>query len=113
MNRYLFLMVGAAFVAAVSQILLKISAGKKEQKGIFEYLNPWVVTGYAMLILSLAMNLWAYQYVEYRFGPVINAASYVFVLILGRLFLKEKITLRKLIGNFLIIIGITISVAGR
>ena len=36
MNRYLFLMVGAAFVAAVSQILLKISAGKKEQKGIFE-----------------------------------------------------------------------------
>ncbi len=113
MNRYLFLMVGAAFVAAVSQILLKISAGKKEQKGIFEYLNPWVITGYALLMASLVMNMWAYQYVEYRFGPVINAASYVFVLILGRLLLKEKITLRKFAGNFLIILGIAISVAGR
>lgn len=103
-------MIAAAFLAAVSQILLKKSA-QKEHKGILkEYVNGYVITGYVLLMGSLLMNMWAYQGIEYRFGPVINASSYVFVLFLGRLFLQEKITAKKLWGNVLIIIGILISV---
>lgn len=77
-----------------------------------EYLNPYVLSGYALLVLSLLMNMWSYQGVEYRFGPVINASSYIFVLVLGHLFLKEKITARKLWGNVLIIAGILVYVFG-
>lgn len=104
------MMVAAAFLAAISQILLKKSA-QKEHKGMLrEYLNGYVITGYGLLMGSLLINMWAYQGIEYRFGPVINASSYVFVLILGWLFLHEKITAKKLWGNVLIIIGILISV---
>lgn len=103
-------MTGAAFLAAVSQIFLKKSAGKAHRGILGEYLNGYVITGYALLLLSLLMNMWAYQGMEYRFGPVINASSYVFVLILGRLFLHEKITAKKLWGNVVIILGILISV---
>lgn len=107
---YVLLMVGAALLAAVSQILLKLSA-KKEHRGLIqEYLNGYVICGYGMLAASLLMNLWAYQGVEYRFGPVINASSYVFVMFLGRLFLREKITWKKFLGNVLIVVGILISV---
>lgn len=104
-------MVAAALVAAVSQVLLKKSAQKKHNGLIREYLNGYVLTGYAMLMLSLLMNMWAYQGIEYRFGPVINASSYVFVMILGRLFLHEKITAEKFWGVVLIISGILISVS--
>lgn len=104
------MMIAAALMAAISQILLKKSA-QKEHKGIIqEYVNGYVITGYALLMVSLLMNMWAYQGVEYRFGPVLNASSYVFVLVLGRLFLKEKITKKKLCGNILIVLGIIISV---
>lgn len=103
-------MTGAAFLAAVSQIFLKKSAGKEHGGILGEYVNGYVITGYALLLLSLLMNMWAYQGMEYRFGPVINASSYVFVLILGRLFLHEKITTKKLWGNAVIILGILISV---
>ena len=105
-------MAAAALLAAVSQILLKMSAGKTHKNEIMEYLNIYVISGYAMLFLSMLLNFVAYKYIEYRFGPVINALSYVFVLFLGNLFLKEKITARKFWGNILIIIGIIISVSG-
>lgn len=107
---FVLLMVGAAFLAAVSQIFLKKSAQKDHGGVIREYVNPYVIFGYVLLLVSMLMNMWAYQGIEYRFGPVINASSYVFVLILGRLFLMEKITAKKLWGNVLIVIGILISV---
>lgn len=103
-------MTAAAFLAAVSQIFLKKSA-EKEHKGILgEYANGYVMAGYGLLFLSLMINMWAYQGMEYRFGPVINASSYVFVLILGKLFLREKITAKKLWGNVVVILGILIFV---
>ena len=109
---YVLLMVSAAFLAAISQILLKKSAEKQHKTMAGEYLNPYVLSGYALLVLSLLMNMWSYQGVEYRCGPVINASSYIFVLVLGHLFLKEKITARKLWGNVLIIAGILVYVVG-
>ena len=109
---YVLLMVAAAFLAAISQILLKKSAEKQHKTMAGEYLNLYVLSGYALLVLSLLMNMWSYQGVEYRFGPVINASSYIFVLVLGHLFLKEKITARKLWGNVLIIAGILVYVFG-
>ena len=104
------LMLGAALLAAISQILLKKSAQKQHRSWIFEYLNAYVITGYALLAGSLLLNVWAYQEIEYRFGQAINAFSYVFVLFLSRIFLGEKITLRKLIGNAVIIAGILVTI---
>ncbi len=106
---YAALMIAAAFLAAVSQILLKISADKKHTGRLKEYLNPYVITGYGMLALSLLVNMYAYQKIDLRYGPVLNAASYIFVLLLGRLILKEKITQGKLCGNLLIMLGIVIA----
>lgn len=105
-------MVIAAFLAAISQLLLKKSAEKQHKDRLREYINPYVLSGYALLVVSLLINMWSYQGVEYRYGPVINASSYIFVLILGHLFLKEKITARKLWGNVLIVAGILVYVLG-
>lgn len=101
-------MIFAAFLAALSQILLKLSAGKKYKHIVFEYLNPSVVIGYGILILTMAMNVVAYRWVEYKYGPVLNATSYVFILLLGKIILKEELTKKKIIGNVFIILGILI-----
>ena len=54
------------------------------------------------------LNTWCYTKVDMRFGPVIDTAAYVFVLIFSRVILNEKITKGKLVGNLLIIAGILI-----
>ena len=46
--------------------------------------------------------------VPMRYGSVVDAFTYVFVLLFSWMLLKEKITKEKLIGNLIIIAGIVI-----
>ena len=101
-------MLGGTFFTAVSQILLKQSSNIKYENKIREYLNFRVILSYGMFFLNLLLNTWCYTKVEMRYGPVIDTAAYVFVLILSRLILKEKITKGKILGNLIIITGILI-----
>ena len=101
-------MLGGTFFTAVSQILLKQSSNIKYENKIREYLNFRVILSYGMFFLILLLNTWCYTKVEMRYGPVIVTAAYVFVLLLSRLILKEKITKGKILGNLIIITGILI-----
>ena len=101
-------MLGGTFFTAVSQILLKQSSNIKYENKIREYLNFRVILSYGMFFLILLLNTWCYTKVEMRYGPVIDTAANVFVLILSRLILKEKITKGKILGNLIIITGILI-----
>ena len=101
-------MLGGTFFTAVSQILLKQSSNIKYENKIREYLNFRVILSYWMFFLILLLNTWCYTKVEMRYGPVIDTAAYVFVLLLSRLILKEKITKGKILGNLIIITGILI-----
>ena len=101
-------MLGGTFLTAVYQILLKQSSNIKYENKIREYLNFRVILSYGMFFLILLLNTWCYTKVEMRYGPVIDTAAYVFVLLLSRLILKEKITKGKILGNLIIITGILI-----
>ena len=101
-------MIFSAFIASISQILLKKSANKEYKSFINEYINPLVITGYFLLTSSMLLNIVAYRGVNYKLGPVLNATSYVFVLVLGHIILCEKITCKKIAGMILIIIGIIV-----
>lgn len=107
-NPYYFGVVLTAFASAISQILLNISARKKYKKSIQEYLNPWVITSYGILVLVLIANVYLLGFMNLKEENAVAASTYVFVLILSRIFLKEKITWKKVLGNVLIIVGILI-----
>ena len=109
MNKtFILIMLGGTFFTAVSQILLKQSSNIKYENKIREYLNFRVILSYGMFFLILLLNTWCYTKVEMRYGPVIDTAAYVFVLLLSRIILKEKITKGKFIGNLIIIAGIIV-----
>ena len=101
-------MLAGTFFTAISQVLLKQSANKKYSNPLLEYLNSRVIVAYGILFGVLLLNTWCYTKVDMRFGPVIDTAAYVFVLIFSRVILNEKITQGKLVGNLLIIAGILI-----
>lgn len=105
-NIYVWIMLCSSFLAALSQILLKKSATKKYKNLIFEYLNLLVISGYAILLTTMLINIYAYTGIDYKLGPVLTSTNYIFVLILSKLMLNEKITIRKFIGIASIVIGI-------
>lgn len=94
--------------SAVSQILLKQSANQEHESALKEYLNWRVITAYTIFGSVLMVNTYAYTQVDMKYGPVLDTFTYVFVLILSWLVLKEKITRGKLIGNLLIVAGVLI-----
>ncbi len=109
MNRiFMLLMFAGTFFSAFSQLLLKQSANQEHKSGIYEYLNWRVITAYIIFFGVLLLNTYAYTQVPYKYGSIIDTFTYVFVLLLSTVFLKEKFTFGKLAGNGLIIAGILI-----
>ncbi len=107
-NIFFLFMVVAELIAASSQMLLKKSAQKEHSSIITEYLNPWVICGYGLLLLSMIVTIFCYDGLGYMGVVVMEPINYVIVLVMARLFFKEKITLRKLMGVILIISGIVV-----
>lgn len=107
-NPYYLGVIITAFASAVSQILLNISASKKYENRIREYVNPWVISSYMILVAVLVTNVYLLGFMNLKEENAIASSTYVFVLILSRVILKEKITWKKIVGNVLIVAGIII-----
>lgn len=113
MNKpFLFLMFLGTFFTASSQVLLKQSAKKSYTSPVFEYLNWRVLLSYGIFFGVLLLNTYAYTKVDMKYGAVVDTFSYIFVLLLSSVVLKEKITGGKLIGNAVILAGILIYTLG-
>ena len=100
------LIIFSGFLAAISQILLKKSASAAYTSRIREYLNPYVILGYAGYVCVLALNIFLFTKMQFRYGVLSNSLAIVFVMILSRFLLNETITRKKLFGATLIISGV-------
>lgn len=110
MNKYYFYILCTAFASAVSQILLNISSRKKYSKKIYEYLNPWVISSYVILAFTLLANIYIMRFIPLKIAHALAAATYIFVAILSRIVLKEKISIKNVIGLIMLCLGIVIFV---
>ena len=98
----------SVFISSVSQILLKKSADKIYDSKIKEYLNPLVLIAYGMFFCSMLITMYCYKFVDVSAGPIFESAGYVFVAVLGFIFLKEKFTVKKVIGMIVLMCGIAL-----
>lgn len=108
MSKYIILLILAVLVSSISQIILKKSASKKYNSIIKEYLNPYVIIGYGLMVVSTVLVVLGLKGVPYKNEPIIESLGYIFVMFLSNRILKEKITTKKIIGNLLILVGIVI-----
>lgn len=108
MNQYFLLYGLSVTVASASQLLLKKSATQKHTSFLREYLNPYVLSGYGLLFLSMFLTILAFRGMDYKNGPVIESLGYVLVLFLSRIFFGERITGRKVAGTVCILAGMLV-----
>ena len=100
----------AAFVTALSQIILKKQANITEARGFFsKFLNPRVIISYGLLFSTLVINQVALIHVPVSVMPCITATSFVWVFVMGVLILGEKVSRRRALGVAIIILGVIIS----
>ena len=94
-NSSFIILIFSVFIASVSQILLKKSALMKHRSIIKEYVNPYVIGGYVLLIVSTILTIVAFSRIDYKNGPIVESLGYIFVMFLSWIFFNEKITKKK------------------
>ena len=109
-NPYYLGVVATALASAISQILLNVSARKTYPSRLREYLNPYVISSYGILAVSLVVNIYLLRFMELKAQNVIASLTYVFVLLLSRVILGEKLGWKKILGNVFIVVGILVFV---
>ena len=107
-SRFVLAMFLSVVIASISQVLLKKSTLNTYDTVLREYLNPYVISGYGLLFLSMLLTVYAYSGMNYKNGPVIESLGNVMVLVMGYFVFNEKISIRKLTGIVCIIAGIVI-----
>ena len=105
---YMAIFVSASLISAFSQILLKMAARQTYRSCIYEYLNARVITAYAIFFLATLITVYCYKIVPLSTGAMLEATGYVFVTVLGRIILKERVSLQKIIGMALVICGVVV-----
>ena len=106
---YYILVILSVFSAACAQMLLKHGARQNYFGFWRQYLNPWVIGGYAIMACSLILNIFCMSHgVQVKEVSVIESMSYLFVPCLAFVLFKEKITLHKAGAIVVIIAGVII-----
>ena len=113
MNSGVFIYLITPFLSAVSQLILKKAADNPRYTGLRAYLNLPVIGAYALFFGCMLLNVAALRTLDLTVASVLEASGYIYVMALSFFFLKEKITLRRLIGNCVIILGIVLTLTLR
>lgn len=107
--KYALIAVVVVFVSACAQMLLKQGARQEYTTWWKQYVNAWVISGYAILFAAMIANIWCmHQGLQLKELSIIESMAYLFVPALSWLFFKETITKRKAIAIGLIILGVIV-----
>ena len=113
MIKYYLIAIFSGMLSSFSQILLKKSAQKEKKSIIQEYINPYVIGGYAITAICMILTIIAYRGMPFKYGAVLESLTYLYIMVLSKLLLGEKLTRKKIIGNIIIVIGVIIFSLGR
>ena len=109
-NKYALLLLLSVLISAISQVLLKKSATERHVNVVREYLNAKVIGAYVLFFAAVLIDLAALRYVPASFVPVIETSSYAFLMLLGRIVFKERISRAQAVGMVIVVAGIALYV---
>ena len=90
-------------------MLLKEGARQEYAQWWRQYMNGWVLGGYAIMFVTMIINIFAMSKgVQVKEVSIIESMSYLFVPALSFVFFKEKLTWRKITAILIIITGVIV-----
>ena len=112
MNKTMLLYAGigltGVFISAVSQVILKKTAGRKHDSLLKEYLNLPVLIAYGLFFAATLLSVYAYKVIPVSMGGLLDAAGYIFITVFGVIFFRERVTPKKTAALLLILAGICV-----
>lgn len=99
----------SVFSAACAQMLLKKGAQIQYDSFVRQYLNPWVIGGYMIMLICMIVNVFSmHKGVLMKELSIIESLSYLFVPTLSFFIFKERLSWRKVGAISVIILGVIV-----
>jgi len=105
---YACLMIISVFISSISQVMLKKSARKTYDSKLQEYMNPFVIVAYILFFGCTLITMWALKVIPLSMAPILESLGYIFVPVLGFIFLQEQFNSKQMVGMGFIVIGVAI-----
>ena len=105
------LLIAVAVLTAIGQICFK-KAALLESSFFRKFLHPTFILGAFLFVCCPVISSLAAQVVDFSVMYAMTALNFVFLLLLSRCVLKEKIDWPKIVGVCVIIVGLLVMVLG-
>lgn len=106
---YVLILVANCVLSAFSQVLLKKASLKEYGSALRQYLNALVICGYGLFFVVLMVNVYLLRFLPLSvLNPVAETLPIVLSFVSGRLLFGERITVWKIIGGGLIMLGMIV-----
>ena len=100
---YFMILIFMTLCGAVASLFLK---GASSTEGILKmFLNINLYIGGGLYLISAVLNVYILRYLDYSVVLPLTSITYIWTMILSYMILKEKITVKKMLGVALILIG--------
>lgn len=94
------------FIGSVASLFLKKASGSNGIKSMLVNLNIYI--GGLLYLLSAVLNIWILRFLDYSVVLPLTSLTYIWTMIISYLILKEKITIKKILGVAFIMVGAVI-----
>lgn len=100
---YFMILIFMTLCGAVASLFLKRASGTE---GILKmFLNINLYFGGGLYLISAVLNVYILRYLDYSVVLPLTSITYIWTMILSYMILKEKITVKKMLGVVLILMG--------
>lgn len=97
------------FLGALGSLGLK--KGSSQGSGLVSLVfNKWFISGGMLYFISALLDIWLLKYIPYVVVLPLTSLTYCWSMILASFVLKERVSILKILGLALIIIGMTMLV---
>ena len=93
-------------MSSFASYFLKKAGGSENKLSIL--ISPWFYLGGVLYVLSALCGIYLLQKLPYAIVLPLGSITYIWTLFVSRWLLKEKITVRKVLGMSVIILGVVL-----
>lgn len=100
---YFIILIFMTLCGAVASLFLKRASGTEGVLKMFLNINLYVGAG--LYLISAVLNIYILRYLDYSVVLPLTSITYIWTMVLSYMILKEKITVKKMMGVACILIG--------
>ena len=108
LSLHVLALAAAIILTAVSQVMLRAGAMGKGNSMVAAVFNSKTLIGYLIFLVVILLTIFAMQKIPLKSVSAFNGISYVLVPLMARLFVKDPLNTRMMIGLVMIVFGIVI-----